>query len=69
MSAREDFELVVAHYACPPDEVALMKEVASRDREHAIQWFALLANEIREEFARAQLADGIANETASGYSS
>lgn len=43
----ENFDLVVAHYGCQPDEVALMKQIAGQDREGSIVWFALLANEIR----------------------
>lgn len=45
----QNFNLVVAHYGCPPDEVELMKGVASRDREYSIQWFAALADEIRRK--------------------
>lgn len=43
----ENFNLVVAHYGCPPGEVVLMKAQAAQDRERAIEWFALLADEIR----------------------
>jgi len=47
MSAREDFDLVVAHYECPPDEVELMKGVAAKDRQLWVQMFADMAQRIR----------------------
>ncbi len=44
-----DFDLVVAHYECPPDEIALMKECARADLESAMRCFAVIAQEIKTE--------------------
>jgi hypothetical protein len=48
-----DFDLVCAHYECPPDEVEVMKQCAERDIELAIESFGLMARELVEPQERA----------------
>lgn len=43
----ENFGLVAAHYACPPDEIEAMKQAARADLNNAIVTFAAMAAEIR----------------------
>lgn len=43
----ENFGLVAAHYACPPDEIEAMKQAARADMANAEISFGLMATEIK----------------------
>ena len=45
---KSDFDAVVSHYGCTPEEVAEMREIANRDRASARECFAYLAKKISE---------------------
>lgn len=46
MSFKQNFDLVVWWYRCPPDEIALMRQFARNDTDAQRIWYAELAREI-----------------------